>query len=51
VRFRHEPVEVYAPELERILQGIGQLVMAIDARVSRIVRLLGEDEGEEKADT
>jgi hypothetical protein len=50
VRPRREPVEIYAPELERILQGIGKLVMSIDANLNRVVRLLDGDEGEEEAD-
>jgi hypothetical protein len=48
---RREPVEVYVPELEKMLDGLGQLVMSIDANVKRMVRLFGEDEGEEEADT
>lgn len=49
--YRRGPLEIYAPELERILEGIGRLTMSIDANLRRVVQLLEEDEGEEEADT
>jgi hypothetical protein len=37
VLYRRGPLEIYAPELERMLEGIGRLAMSIDANLKRVV--------------
>jgi hypothetical protein len=43
-------VEPTLDDLIRQLDGIGRLLMSIDSRLQRVVRILEEEDGEEEAE-